>query len=275
MFAFGAMFIINLVCMSFSIAYMVYSVRFLTFLIVISAPILAISYIKKTNIVKLLILFFVMSYFMIISVNLSGRNFQDVFLTILKTPTLSHAREHIRCALYVGFDGKNAYCYMRDYIQRLPKGTKIALIPDATDNTYILDMLNSHGYKIDTLLPENVPNYKYDDYDYVMTTKQLIISTVLLKETKDIKTEYKLSKDGNAYYPQYRPFSCVYEKHRGGFYTSDNPSKGDVVMDSRCYIDHNFFEPKGFSIAQIYEFQSENIRYQAYVTIYKNNKLKN
>ncbi len=275
MFAFGAMFIINLVCMSFSIAYMVYSVRFLTFLIVISAPILAISYIKKTNIVKLLILFFVMSYFMIISVNLSGRNFYDVFLTILKTPTLSHAREHIRCALYVGFDGKNAYCYMRDYIQRLPKGTKIALIPDATDNTYILDMLNSHGYKIDTLLPENVPNYKYDDYDYVMTTKQLIISTVLLKETKDIKTEYKLSKDGNAYYPQYRPFSCVYEKHRGGFYTSDNPSKGDVVMDSRCYIDHNFFEPKGFSIAQIYEFQSENIRYQAYVTIYKNNKLKN
>ncbi len=273
--AFGVMFIINLICLSFSIAYMVFSVRFVTFLIVISAPILAISYIKKTNIIKLLILFFVMSYFVIISVNLSGRNFYDIFMTILKTPSLTHAREHIRCALYVGYEGKNAYCYIRDYIQGLPKGSKIALLPDAMDNTYIVDMLNSHGYKIDTLLPENAANYQYSDYDYIFTTKQLLISTVLLKETKDIKTEYIVDKNGSAHFPEYRPFSCIYEKHGGGFYTSDNSAKGDVIMDSRCYIDYKFFEPKGFSVERVYEFQSSNIRYQAYVTIYKNNKLKN
>ena len=271
--AFALMFLINVACLSFTIAYMVFSIRFLTFLIVISSPILAISYIKKTNIIKLLILFFVMSYFVIISTNLAGRGIIDVSNVILKTPTLMHARERIRCALYTGFDGKNSYCYLRDYIQNLPKGSKIALFPDATDNTYILDILNSHGYKIETLLPENALNYKYDDYDYVITTKQILISTVLLKETKDIKTKYKLSPAGNAYYPKYSPFSCVYEKHGGGFYTSDQYKDGAVVMDSRCYIAPKFFEDKGFKIIQVYDFKSENIRYEGYVTIYEKIKM--
>ena len=57
---FGLMFLINVACLSFSIAYMVFSVRFLTFLIVLSSPVLVLSYIKKTNLVKLLILFFAM-----------------------------------------------------------------------------------------------------------------------------------------------------------------------------------------------------------------------
>ena len=274
-FVFALMFLINVACMSFSIAYMVFSIRFLTFLIILSSPLLVISYIKKTNIIKLLILFFVMSYFVIISTNLAGRGIKDITNVILKTPTLMQARERIRCALYTGFDGKNTYCYLRDYIQQLPQGSKIALFPDATDNTYILDILNSHGYKIDTLLPENALNYKYNDYDYIITTKQILISTVLLKETKDIKTGYKLDKKGNAYYPKYSPFSCVYEKHRGGFYTSDQYKDGAIVMDSRCYIDQKFFEPKGFKIKQIYDFKSENIRYTGYVTIYENTKKEN
>ena len=272
---FGLMFLINVACLSFSIAYMVFSVRFLTFLIVLSSPVLVLSYIKKTNLVKLLILFFAMSYFLIISTNLSGRGVVDITNVILKTPTLMHARERIRCALYVGFDGKNAYCYIRDYIQKVPKGSKIALFPDATDNTYIVDILNSHGYKIDTLLPENAPNYKYDDYDYIIVTKSVLTSTVLLQETKDIKTTYKLAKNGSAYYPTYRPFSCIYEKHKGGFYTSDQYKNGAIVMDSRCYMDYNFFEPKGFKVKQIFDFKSENIRYEAYVTIYEKIKKEN
>ena len=210
-----------------------------------------------------------LSYYFVISTNLAGRGIIDVTNVILKTPTLMHARERIRCALYIGFDGKNSYCYIRDYIQKLPKGSKIALFPDATDNTYIVDILNSHGYKIETLLPENALNYQYDDYDYIILTKKLLISTVLLNETKDIKTEYALAKNGNAFYPKYRPFSCVYEKQGGGFYTSDQYKDGAKVVNSRCYFDHNFFEPKGFKTKQVYDFQSENIRYQSYVTIYE------
>ena len=170
--------------------------------------------------------------------------------------------------------GENAPDIVTAVIE-VPKGSKIALFPDATDNTYIVDILNSHGYKIDTLLPENAPNYKYDDYDYIIVTKSVLTSTVLLQETKDIKTTYKLAKNGSAYYPTYRPFSCIYEKHKGGFYTSDQYKNGAIVMDSRCYMDYNFFEPKGFKVKQIFDFKSENIRYAAYVTIYEKIKKEN
>lgn len=274
LFAFSLMFFINLMCLSFSIAYMVYSIRFLTFLILISSPVLVLSYMKKTNFLKLLVLFFVMSYFLIISVNLAGKQLSEIAITFLKQPTFHQAREQIRCALYTGFDGKNSYCYMRDFVQGLPKGSKIALFPDAADKTYILDILNSHGYKIETLLPENAPNYDYDKYDYVITTKKILISTVLLKETKDIKTEYKVTPDGqNAYYEAYRPFSCVYEAHGGGFYLSGQKDK--TVMDSRCFLDTQFFTEKGFFIKKIYDFQSENIRFQNFVTIYEKDKKQN
>lgn len=271
--AFAWMFLINLACLSFSIAYMVFSVRFLTFLIVISSPILVLSYMKKTNPVKLLVLFFVMSYFLIISVNLAGRQFRDVIFTFLQQPTIHQAREKIRCALYVGYEGKNVYCYMREYIQALPQGSKIALLPDATDTTYILDIMNSNGYNITTLLPELAPTYDFSKYDYVFTTKQILTSTLLLKKTAETKTEYKIAPDGNAYYPKYRPFSCVYEKHGGGFYTSDQ--KDAVIMDSRCYIDKKFFLNKGYTIKAVYSFESENPYWEKYVTIYQNTHTKN
>ena len=79
---FGLMFLINVACLSFSIAYMVFSVRFLTFLIVLSSPVLVLSYIKKTNLVKLLILFFAMSYYLVISLHMTNKNVYDAILTI-------------------------------------------------------------------------------------------------------------------------------------------------------------------------------------------------
>ena len=52
LFAFGAMFFINIAFLSCTIAYMVFSVRFLTFLVVLSSPVLALSYLKKNSIPK-------------------------------------------------------------------------------------------------------------------------------------------------------------------------------------------------------------------------------
>ena len=153
--AFGIMFFINVGVMSGILAYMVFSVRFLTFLVLLSCPVLALSYIRKTNIIKLLLLFFVMSYFLIMSVNLSGRQYGEIAKLILRTPTLHYARETLRCALYTGYEGRRPFCYIRDYIQTdIPKGSKIGVFADASDSSYIINMLNAYGYKIITLLPE-------------------------------------------------------------------------------------------------------------------------
>lgn len=249
---------------------MVFSIRFLTFLIVISSPVIALSYMKKTNILKLLILFYVMSYFLIMSVNLSGRQFGDIAKLLIQSPSFSQAREKIRCALYIGYEGKAALCYIRDDIRKMPAGSKIALFSSASDKFYILNMLNSHGYKIDTLLPENAPLYDFSGYDYIIMTNKVLISTVLTKTTAQTKTEYQIDKDGNAYFPEYRPFTCVYEKHGRGFYTSE--AKNGIIMDSRCFIDIPFFEKRGFVIERAYDFKAETPQASSYITIYKNTR---
>ena len=272
---FGLMFLINVACLSFSIAYMVFSVRFLTFLIVLSSPVLVLSYIKKTNLVKLLILFFAMSYFLIISTNLSGRGVVDITNVILKTPTLMHARERIRCALYVGFDGKNAYCYIRDYIQKVPKGSKIALFPDATDNTYIVDILNSHGYKIDTLLPENAPNYKYDGYDFIITTKEdyTVSSLLLNRKTKYIKPDYTVDKNKVVHVKNF-DFFCIYITQDDDYYVSSMKDK-TIVKRANCYLGEKFFTDRGFYLYKVYDFATLlPTVYKNYVRIYKNNSNK-
>ena len=267
--AFAVMFLINIMCMSFSIAYMVYSIRFLTFLILISTPVLAITYIKKTNIIKLLILFFVLSYYFIISTNLQMKNVSDILATIKRSKNLSSAREQIRCSVLVKFYGTSAYCYLRDYIRKMPEGTSIALFPNYVDETYVVDMLNSHGYKIETLLPENAPNYNYEDYDYIITTKKdYIISNNLLHKTADIKTDYRIGENGVVYVKN-PDFHCIY-------ITTDNNKyflssmKDKTVKTANCRISENFFNDRGFALYGTFDFYNPLPRYQNYVRIYKN-----
>ena len=253
---------------------MSFSVRFLTFLIVISAPLLAVSYIKKTNIIKLLILFFVMSYFTIISVNLIGRNFSDIWKTIKRTRTLAEAREQIRCAMFDGFYGSNSYCYLRDaFITQLPPGTKIAIFPDYVDKTYIVDLLNSQGYKIDTLLAENAPNYVYDSYDYIITTKKdYITSSLQLRKTKDIKTDYTIDSDGVIHIKD-DYFYCLYDTYKNDYFVSEMRNK-TVVKNSMCHISDAFFEDRGFELYRGYDFPNQSGRYKNFVKIYKNKNRK-
>ena len=268
--AFGFMFFINVGVMSGILAYMVFSVRFLTFLVLLSCPVLALSYIRKTNIIKLLLLFFVMSYFLIMSINLSGRQHGEIAKLILKTPTLHFARETLRCALYTGYEGRRPFCHIRDYIQTdIPKGSKIGVFADASDASYLINMLNAYGYKIMTLLPEKAPTYNLSGYDYLITTNKVLTSTVLLTDTKNTEIKYLIDKYGRAYYPEYQPFSCVYEDVDKEFHYKD---RDNIIMDSRCFIDVPFFEKRNFVLIKAFDFKSEMREYTRYVSVYKNKK---
>lgn len=268
LFAFGSMFFINLCALSFSIAFMVFSVRFVTFLIVISAPVLALSYIKKTNILKLLILFFVMSYFLVISVNLASRPCADVLTVILQEKTLNDAREKIRCSLLNGYEGRMPFCYLRDIARSTPKGSSFGLIPGFNSRLYVIKMLETEGYKVDVLIPEKISSYDLSKYDYLVTTDTILTSTVLLRDTKHAKIDYKLDKDGNAYFDSKNPANCVYIDHN-----SEEPytkgMKNGVIMNSMCFVSKNFLNAKGFDFVQSYDFQSIIPENANFMTIYK------
>ena len=268
--------VFGLMFLSFSIAYMVFSVRFLTFLIVLSSPVLVLSYIKKTNLVKLLILFFAMSYYLVISLHMTNKNVYDAILTIKRSKTLAEAREQIRCSVLPGFYGRTSYCYLRDeVIKKLPHGTKIALFPNNIDTTYILNILNSHGYKIDTLLPENAPNYKYDGYDFIITTKEdyTVSSLLLNRKTKYIKPDYTVDKNKVVHVKNF-DFFCIYITQDDDYYVSSMKDK-TIVKRANCYLGEKFFTDRGFYLYKVYDFATLlPTVYKNYVRIYKNNSSK-
>ena len=216
--AFGWMFFINIACLSGAIAYMVYSIRFMTFIVLLSTPVLAITYMRKMNLFKLMLAFFVMSYFLVMSLNLSGRQHFQLAQVIKEEKSISLAREKIRCALYTGFASKRPMCYVREMIQSMPLGTKIAVFPSSMDAMYLINMLNASGYKIDTLAPELAEDYNLSKYDYVISTNEILTSSVLFANTEDLKTPYIIKENGSAGVSEYMDKICVYETSDNKFY---------------------------------------------------------
>lgn len=267
-FAFGLMFYINIFCLSFSIAYMVFSVRFMTFIVLLSAPVLVLSYMKKTNLLKLLILFFVMSYFVVITPNLISRPIKNIIRIIKEEKSISAARDRIRCALLVGYRGKMSFCYLRDMIKQTPAGTSFGIFPSADSRMFVVKMLENDGYKIDTMLVEKMEGYDFSKYDYIITTNKNLISTVLINKTKDTKINYKINKKGEAYFDKPYPYTCIYiQEHTSYIY---NPlDKNSRIIGSTCNVPDSYFEKKGFDMIQNINFKS-NIRENTnYMTIYK------
>lgn len=273
LFVFGLMFFVNIACLSFSIAYMVFSVRFLTTMIAISAPVLAISYIRKNVVFKYLILFFVMSYFLVMPLNLTARPFKSVLFTFLEERTLQDARERIRCSAKNDFSGKMSFCELRNIIKTTPKGTKCAILPSENSRLYPLKMLDFEGYKIDVLLPEKFEQYDLSAYDYLIKTDEVLISTVLLNNTKNTKVSYEIGDDGRPYFRQdARPY-CTYLVH--GSYKLFNPKNTndkEKIVASFCVVDDDYIKTKGFNKYRVFDFQSDFPNESNYMTIYKNVK---
>ena len=274
-FIFATILFVNICCLSFSIAYMVFSIRFVSTMALISAPILAITYIKNNkNILKWLILFFVMSYFIVMSTNMSAHPIQEVFQIIKEEKNIEKARERIRCALYVGYTGKMPYCYLRNIIRSTPKGTKFAVFPGYNARLYPIKMLDNEGYTIDVHLPEKAEEYDYKEYDYIIKTDYMLISTVLRQKTKDTIANYKIDKNSLPVFIENDKAQCAYVAHETQM--TYDPTKGNqTIISSYCYLSDDFFAKKGFETHRVYNFHSDCRDNANYMTIYKNKNKSN
>ena len=271
--AFGLVFWINIACLSFSIAYMVFSVRFLTTMIVLSVPVLVLSYLKKTNIFKFLVLFFVMSYFLVITLNLTSRPFKSVLYTFLTEKTLFDAREKIRCASANDFSGKTSFCELRKIIKNTPKGTKFAILPSVNSRLYPVKMMDFDGYKIDVLLAEKIEQYDLSDYDYLVKTDEILVSTFLLNKTQDTKVLYEVGLDGLPFFTKEQNFYCTYLLH-GSYkaFDSKNTNNKEKIIASFCLIEDDYFKEKGFEVFRKYDFSADLAVESNFMTFYKNLK---
>lgn len=267
---FAAMFFINLFCLSFSIAYMIFSIRFVTTMVIISSPVLALSYLKKNSLIKMLILFFSMSYFLVMSTNITSRPIMLIRKIYKEMKSANAAREHIRCSASVGYKGKISFCYLKDIMQTTPKGTKFAIIPNYNSRLYVIKMLENQGYKIDVLMAEKIESYDISKYDFIITTDSAIISTNISTKTKDIKLkEIKTNKNGEPTLGYLKNIECHYINHETGELLQKTEPK-QYASHSMCFIPNAYFEKNGFVNYGNWNFKSDLPFESNIMTIYRN-----
>ena len=170
---FGGSLYLCIAVMSMVIGFMLYSSRFLNTFLVLSAPVLVISYIRSNkNIFKYVILFYVMSYFCLISTHIWARHFLNIKKEFKKGQTITQVRNKHMCSTKLGFSGEMPYCILRNLIyQRFPKNSKIGVFTSIADNVAVIKLMENNGYVIDFLLTNKINHYDLKKYDYLIFTR--------------------------------------------------------------------------------------------------------
>ena len=265
---FGLLFWFNLLVMSGTLGYMVFSVRFVSFFMILSSPILAFSYIKKPNIVKIVILFFSLSYLFLISTHLAARSLKPLIRVYRTEKSIFAARNTISCSIYSGYYGKMPFCSVRDYLLGMPKNSRIGVFPTTDTRTYHLKMMEFKGYKVDFLLFENIENYNLDDYDYIVLTDPYQVSTVMYHQENAYKDRYYVVKD-TIKFREDTPVKCFYVSNKRIPIVGNDRS---IPVQVVCYTRDNFFEDHGFRLKKVLQFKSAHNENRNIVTIYERDR---
>lgn len=170
LFGFGCLFIINVLVMSYLLAYMAYSVRFIMTFMVLSSPILLYSYLSKRNPFKYIIVAFALFYLTLVSTHIWPRPFISIINILRVNPSISEIRKRALC-----YDWKqdkrfsNSTCALKYKIKKYysPKNKIIAFTP-ASDFRYLLKFLEVDGYKIDFARLENIDNIDLSKYNLII-----------------------------------------------------------------------------------------------------------
>lgn len=211
---FALAFVINILSMSYLLAYMSFSVRFVMSFMVISAPILVYSYFPKKNPFKFIIIFFALFYFLCVSTHLWPRPFMKIArIFVHERHSMSYLQNVCRCKDFnVKSEYTNGTCILADKIEeKIPSNTRILAFLNATDSIYILKALEFKGYKIDFAILEDANTIDFGKYDYIITPSNAQKSTYI-KYYEKRKNDYKI-KNNEVVFDKEVLTPCVYEKN--------------------------------------------------------------
>lgn len=243
---------ISIVVMSACIGFMKFSARFIFSFLIFASPLLAISYIKSNkNIFKYLILFYVLSYFIVISTHISPRHFFNITKKLKQGTSISKMRNTCLCSTSTGFSGEMAFCALRKQLYKLPKGSRIGLFSNFTNNVAIIKLMSFDGYKIDILLLEKIHTYDLKNYDYLVFSNDKIMSSVIYNPQEVIKN-YTI-KDKKLQFVDPNKVACVLTDVNQILITDEN-YKNTVPNKLCCFVPYKILNKNGFhQIVQIVE----------------------
>lgn len=271
LFAFAIVFILNMLILSYLLAYMSFSVRFVMSFMVISSPILIFSYLSRKNPLKYVIVGFSLFYLLGVSTHLWPRPFVKIARILIEHPSINDLRERTQCKTYEENPKyANATCPLRHRIQKsFPKDTNILAFLNTSDSIYLIKSLEFEGFKIDFRTMEDINNIDFSKYNVVISTNRGQTSTVV-KDYEQRKYDYKVVNNKIVMIKN-KSVPCIY---------IPNPNISDAVnkealypFQVRCGMSGEFLKGKNLQligITGLVESTSENYDYY---TIYVNTKL--
>ncbi len=237
----AGLFILNVIVLSCSLGFMVFSVRFLTYFIIISSPVLVLSYIRSNkNIFKWLLIFYSFSYMVVISSHLSARPFFKLAKIYTMEKSLDTFRERLTCSDTFGYTNDMPVCLLKRELERYNKPKNIAVFIDPNFRAYPLKMKEKDGWKVDFLLLENLNPDDLDKYNYIVTN-YVFQDSELVKHPERTQ-DYILTKDYLKFLKK-RPVNCFYLDQYNVLIEKGSKSKPIVSL---CYIPTELFKAKGF-----------------------------
>ena len=167
--AFAIILILNILIYSKAMVYSKFNTRYLMSFIVISSPILVLSYIKSNrNLFKWFLSGLIFLYLVIVPFTRPVELIS--FYAKYKQPNQS-----ILDLTQADNEEINVYNYLKEN-----KAKSVALFAQNKNTyTYFICKLRFYGIKVDTLLVENIEDYDLSQYDYIVITRDPMLSVNL------------------------------------------------------------------------------------------------
>lgn len=270
MLGFASLFIINLLAISYLLAYMVFSVRFIMFFIVLSSPVLTYSYFNRKNPLKYIVVFFALFYLMCVSTHLWARPVDKILKMVYLKYSITDIRLRASCKDYYKNSsyGREA-CLLKFHIKNnYSTQNRILVFLSSPFEFYIVKELEFDGYKLDFKTLEEANKINFNDYNLIITTNEGQAST-LIKEYPARKNKCKIIgkkiiiTDNNL-------VPCLYNSNiRLPKYSRES----NLPYQVRCIITNPFIEKNNLELVARVALINPKIKNQEYLIIYHNTNL--
>ena len=168
---YAIIFTINLIILSSLLVFMTFNTRFLTCFILISAPILSISYIKSNrNPLKIIYIFVALFYFFVISSHLWPRPFFTL-TKALKSTDIVKFRSDVVCGKYDKRDKKlEEWCNINAILDSKfnNKNYKVLFLPRFSESIIHVKIKQTKGYNYTFINAEHLKNIDVNNYDVII-----------------------------------------------------------------------------------------------------------
>ena len=249
---FSILFWSQIIVLSFSIAYMIYSIRFIVTFMCLAIPIFTVSYIRKMNIVKFFIILFCFFYMTYASLFLSQRPMFYLKKEFIKTHDIKLIQENMRKLNYKFYQSFNESYTLKTALEPYCKNNNlIGIANTAGYMVYSGKFLElSNNCKINIINIPHIKNYDLTLYDYlVLQNADYQESTALNKN--DIENPLFINHIADCHYE-------TMDRENISIRLADIDEM-KKVSSAQCRINPDFIKDIGFKFEK--EFEAEIPKY--------------